>query len=121
PYGRSGVSISRYQNDDIGWEVSRSLNLGIDLTIFHHLDITVDAYKQVRTNILQPKSNIESAAGFSSIPSANYGKATTQGVDLAIDYRKSFNHGLWLTTRATLTFAISEVNRIDEIDYPEDI
>lgn len=121
PYSRSGVSISRYQNDDIGWEVSRSLNLGLDLTVFHNLDVTVDVYKQVRTNILQPKSNIESAAGFSSIPSANYGKATTKGVDLALDYKKSFSTSLWLTARGTLTFATSEVNRIDEIDYPEEI
>lgn len=121
PYSRSGVSISRYQNNDIGWEISRSLNLGLDLTIFHNLDLTVDVYKQVRTNILQPKSNIESAAGFSSIPSANYGKATTRGVDLAMDYKRSINRNLWVTARATMTFATSEVNRIDEIDFPDDI
>lgn len=121
PYSRSGVSISRYQNNNIGWETSRNLNLGLDLTIFHNLDVTVDIYKQVRTNILQPKSNIESAAGFSAIPSANYGKATTKGIDLAIDYKKSFNSNLWMTARGTLTFATSKVNRIDEIDYPADI
>jgi TonB-linked SusC/RagA family outer membrane protein len=118
PYSRNGVSISRYQNNNIGWEISKSLNLGLDLTLFHNLDITVDVYRQIRTNILQPKSNIESAAGFSVIPSSNYGKATSQGIDLAMDYKRNFNKKFWMTGRATMTLATSKVNLIDEIDYP---
>lgn len=119
PYGRNGVSISRYQNNEIGWEISKSMNLGLDLTLFNSLDITVDIYKQMRSNILQPKSNIESAAGFAVIPSSNYGKATTKGIDLAMDYRKNFSEDFWMTGRGTLTFATSSVDRIDEIDFPE--
>ncbi|MEH3113846.1 hypothetical protein [Pedobacter terrae] len=74
-YSRPGVSISRYANNNITWEVSRSLNIGMDLTAFKDLNLTVEVYKQFRSQILQPKSSVESAAGFEALPFANFGKA----------------------------------------------
>jgi TonB-linked SusC/RagA family outer membrane protein len=121
PYYRNGVSISRYANENITWEKSRSLNLGMDMKFMKDFNLTVDVYKQWRSNILQPKSSIESAAGFSAIPSSNYGEAETQGVDLALQYQKSFSRKTWLDVRGTLTFATSKKTVTDEIQYPNSI
>ena len=120
-YYRNGVSISRYANNDITWEKSRSLNLGMDLKMFRDLTLTVDVYKQWRSNILQPKSSIESAAGFSAIPSSNYGKAETQGIDLAVNYQHSLSRDAWINLRGTFTYATSKVKVTDEIKYPAGI
>jgi len=120
-YYRPGLSISRYANDNITWELSRSLNLGMDLKMFRDLNITVDVYKQWRTQILQPKSSIESAAGFSAIPSSNYGKAETQGIDLAVNYQRSLTKNNWINLRGTLTYATSKKKVADEIQYPANI
>jgi TonB-linked SusC/RagA family outer membrane protein len=119
-YYRPGVSISRYANDGITWEKSRSLNLGMDLKMFRNLDITVEVYKQWRSQILQNKSAVESAAGFASIPAANYGKAESQGVDLTVAYLQTINKNLWVNFRGTLTYATSKAKVIDEI-FPADL
>jgi TonB-linked SusC/RagA family outer membrane protein len=116
-YYRQGVSISRYSNNDITWEQSRSLNLGMDLRIFKDLNVNVDVYKQWRTQILQPKTNVESAAGFSANPYSNYGKAETQGIDVAVNYQRSLSHRAWINLRGTFTYATSKVKVTDEINY----
>lgn len=121
PYYRPGVSISRYANDNISWETSRSINLGMDLKIFRDLNITVDVYKQYRSKILQAKSSIESAAGFAAIPASNYGKAETQGIDLAVNYQRSLTTKSWINVRGTLTYATSKVKVVDEIQYPAEL
>ncbi len=117
-YYRPGVSISRYANDNITWELSRSFNLGMDLKMFNGLDITVDVYKQWRSQILQPKSSTESAYGFVVVPSSNYGKAETQGVDVAVNYQRSITKNLWANLRGTFTYATSKNILTDEIQYP---
>jgi TonB-linked SusC/RagA family outer membrane protein len=120
-YYRPGVSVSRYANDGITWEQSRSMNLGMDLKMLHDLSITVDVYKQWRSKILQPKSSIESAAGFSAIPQSNYGKAESQGIDLQANYQRSLSRDAWVNLRGTFTYATSKVKVTDEIQYPADL
>lgn len=121
PYYRPGVSISRYANNDISWEKSRSVNLGMDLKMFNDLNITVDVYKQWRSNILQAKSSAESAAGFAAIPYSNYGRAETQGIDIAANYQHNVNRHLWFNLKGTFTYATSKVKVADEIQYPKNI
>jgi TonB-linked SusC/RagA family outer membrane protein len=120
-YGRNGVSISRYANEGITWEQSRSMNLGMDMKLFYDLTLTVDVYKQWRSQILQAKSTVESAAGFSAIPSSNYGKAETQGIDVALNYQRSLNKNMWINVRGTFTYATSKVKVTDEIVFPSNI
>jgi TonB-linked SusC/RagA family outer membrane protein len=120
-YYRNGVSISRYANEDITWEQSRSLNLGMDLKMLRDLSITVDVYKQWRSNILQPKSAIGTTVGFSGNPASNYGKAETQGIDLAVNYQRTISRNAWLNMRGTFTYATSKVKVTDEIQYPAGI
>ncbi|MES2773114.1 MAG: TonB-dependent receptor [Bacteroidota bacterium] len=120
-YYRPGVSISRYANNDITWERSRSLNLGMDLKMFRDFNLTVDVYKQWRSNILQPKSTAESAAGFAAIPFANYGKVETQGIDIAANYQHSLGRRSWVNVRGTFTYATSKIKVVDQITYPASI
>lgn len=120
-YTRPGVSIFRYANPNITWEKSRQINLGIDLKLFNDFDMTVDIYRQYRSQILQPKSYIESAYGLSVIPSSNYGKAESQGIDIAAKYQHSFSKDLWANLRGTFTYATSKRTLSDEIHYPSSL
>jgi hypothetical protein len=97
------------------------MNLGMDLKMLHDLSITVDVYKQWRSKILQSKSSIESAAGFSAIPQSNYGKAETQGIDLQATYQRSLSKDAWVNLRGTFTYSTSKVKVTDEIQYPADL
>ena len=108
-YCRPGVRINRYENADITWETSKQLNYGMDLKLFNSLTVTVDAYKQVRSNILLARTTVPTSLGLNAITSANTGKASSEGVDIALNYNKTLSRSAWVQARATLTYATSKV------------
>jgi TonB-linked SusC/RagA family outer membrane protein len=116
-YGRNGISIARYSNPNITWERSRQLNFGMDLSLFNSFEIIVDVFKQKRSEILQPKSDLESALGLMATPMANYGKAETQGVDLSLKYDRTFNKNWYANIRGTFTYSTSKRVVLDELKY----
>lgn len=120
-YSRPGIAISRYANANISWEESRQLNLGMDLGLFNSVDLIVDVFRQDRSNILQPVSNIDNAAGLMSIPYSNFGKVQSKGVDMSASYNKSLTKDLWMNARGTLTYATTKIGKIDEIPYPSNL
>ncbi|WNH10620.1 SusC/RagA family TonB-linked outer membrane protein [Thalassobellus suaedae] len=120
-YSRPGVFTDRYSNYNIGWEKSEQTNVGLDLEFFNSLNITVDAFKQKRTNILEVRQNIGATLGLTAIPSTNFGEMNSSGFDGNITYNKSFNEDWYTQLRANFTYATSEILVHDEVSYPEDL
>ncbi|WP_258104244.1 TonB-dependent receptor [Marinoscillum sp. MHG1-6] len=119
---RPGVSISRYANDNITWEVSKQLNLGMDLGMFDNkLNLIVDVFEQKRSKILQPVSNVDATLGFTAVPLSNYGKASSRGIDLSLDANRRLTRELIMTVRGTFTYATSKIIKTDELIYPEEL
>lgn len=120
-YYKNGVSISRYANDLIGWEKSRQLNLAVDLSI-KDLNITVEYFRQKRSNILMARSYLPATMGlFTSAYNirANVGKVDNKGIDISIDYNKYFINKSWIQARANFTYAHNEVKVYDEPTYTD--
>ena len=120
-YTRPGVSISRYANDQISWERSKQINIGMDLKLFNSIDIVVDAFKQTRSNILQTRSNIGSTLGLAVTPSTNFGEAESKGMDMSINYNKHFGDNWFVNFRANLTYSKSKILKYDENYYPPEL
>ncbi len=118
-YYQPGVYVGRYANNNIGWERSKQINLGLDLELFKSLNITVDIYKQNRTNILQTRTNIGSTMGLTAIPATNFGEIESKGLDFSMNYNKQFNNDWYSQLRGNFTFATNKVLEYDEINYPE--
>lgn len=116
-YSRPGVSTSRYGNSEISWEKSKQTNLGMDLTILNDINITVDAYRQIRSSILLTRSNIPNTFGLQAAAQANIGKAQSQGIDFALNYNKTFNKDFWIQGRSTLTYATNKVLFNEQPNY----
>jgi TonB-linked SusC/RagA family outer membrane protein len=116
-YTKPGVSITRYANPNITWERSKQINLGIDLNLFGSFEMIADVFRQQRSQILLNKSNVESAMGLMVIPSTNYGKAESRGVDLSLKYEKTFNKKWYANIRGTFTYATSKGLVVDELRY----
>jgi len=116
-YYRNGVSVSRYANNNISWEKSEQINLGMDLQLFNSLDFVVDIYKQKRTNILQDRSYVGSTMGLSATPQSNYGEVESKGIDFTVTYNKSFGSGIYTQLRANFTYAANEILKYDEVNY----
>lgn len=120
-YYRPGVFTERYANPNIGWEESEQLNIGVDLEFFNALDITVDAFKQKRTNILQPRANIGSTLGLTATPTTNFGEMESRGVDGTITFNKQINKDWYTQLRGNFTYATNEILVYDEVSYPDNL
>lgn len=113
---RPGISISRYPNDNITWEKAKSTNIGMDMTLFNSLKLSVDVYQSHRTNILMQRSYIPSTMGLAANIQANVGEAESKGIDVSLDYNKTVG-SFWFQGRGTFTYATSKLLVNEEPDY----
>lgn len=116
-YKRDGISISRYADPTITWEIGRKMNLGFELNLFNNLEFQLDYFTENRSNILQSRSFIPTSMGLQATPSSNVGKAKSGGVDMSVDYSKTFTKDLWASFRGNFTYATSEYELFEEPDY----
>jgi TonB-linked SusC/RagA family outer membrane protein len=116
PYG---VSISRYPDPNITWEISRKTNLGLELNLWNSLELQVDWFRENRSNIMMERKDIPTTMGLQANPSANIGKANGSGVDISLDYDKSFTKDLWAMFRGNFTYAASRYEVYEEPDYSD--
>ncbi|WP_114937695.1 TonB-dependent receptor [Mucilaginibacter endophyticus] len=120
-YSRPGVVTYRYENQNITWEQSRQTNIGMDLTVAKNFTLTVDAYQQKRDNILMVRSTIPTSMGLQANISSNAGKSSSKGIDIAMDYKKSFNNSFWVQSRGTLTYSKSKLLKNEEPIYGDNL
>jgi len=115
----NGVSINRYANADISWELSTKANYGIEIELLNALELQVDYFTDNRTNVLMQRSYVPTTLGLTDYSKvrANTGSISSKGVDVALDYKKNFKNGLWITSHNTFTYATNKVTKIDEPDY----
>jgi len=116
-YSRPGISISRYEDDNITWEISRKSNYGMELNLWNSLEFQFDYFKERRSNILQTRADIPTTMGLQATPKANIGEALGSGIELSLDYNKSFTPNLWAVARGNFTYASSKFEIYEEPDY----
>jgi len=116
-YTRNGISISRYADSNITWEVSRKMNLGFELGLWNSLEVQFDYFTEKRTNILQIRQDIPTTMGLQAQPQANIGEAKGHGIDLSVDYNKSFTKNFWAIFSGNFTYATSKYLVYEEPDY----
>ncbi|MGF7232929.1 SusC/RagA family TonB-linked outer membrane protein, partial [Arachidicoccus sp.] len=116
-YTHGGIQTLGYPNPDITWETSRQTNIGVDVTFFRSLSVSVDIYKQYRYNIYQTRV-VPQALGLEAPVAANLGSANSKGLDIQIDYSKQISNDLSISGRANLTATQSRYGKYEEPDYP---
>lgn len=118
-YSLRGIAVSRYENFDISWEISRKLNVALELELFKNFEIIAEYFREKRTNILMERASIPSTMGLQSAVKANLGEAKGEGVDISVDYKKIFNDDLWITGRGNFTYSSSNYLKYEEPAYDE--
>lgn len=116
---RPGISVSRYNNEDITWEQAKSLSLGVEIGVKNDFTLNIDYFKQNRERILMPRSFIPTTMGLSAEVSANLGKAVSEGVEVQASYNRSFGSGFWLQANGNFTLAKSKFTQYEEPQYNE--
>ena len=112
--GIQTVSITRYPNSNITWEVAKKLDIGIETTLFDFLEVQADYFQEKREKIFQSRATIPAELGFAAGLAANVGRASSRGFEVQMDANHSFSKDLWLSLRGNFTFARSNYEYAEE-------
>lgn len=112
--GIQTVSITRYPNSNITWEVAKKLDIGIETTLFDFLEVQADYFQEKREKIFQSRATIPAELGFAAGLAANVGRASSRGFEVQMDANHSFTKDLWLSLRGNFTFARSNYEYAEE-------
>lgn len=111
----NGIVEARFAAPLLGWEIENKRNVGFDLGLFgNKIDLTVDYFNNLRTDILLQRRTIPSLTGFRQSPWENYGKVRNQGMDASLIMSEKFGD-VRLTFRGNLTFARNKILEYDEV------
>lgn len=111
----AGPTYTRYENNDLTWEVGAKLNVGLDMRLFNSLNITLDGFQEIRSNIFQQKGTVPNSFGTAGTAIyGNFAKVKNWGLDAAVDYGKQFNKDFSMQFRGTFTYARNKVLEYDE-------
>jgi TonB-linked SusC/RagA family outer membrane protein len=117
-YNPGGFNVNRYANSNIGWETAYKTNIGIEIGMTNGLSMIADIFHERRENILIDRI-IPGTMGILPAVKANLGVGSGKGVDVELNYEKSFNKDLFLTGRGTFTYATNKVLEWEEPDYSD--
>jgi TonB-linked SusC/RagA family outer membrane protein len=115
----NGISMSRYANENIGWEKSVKQNYALELGLWDKLNFVAEYFTEYRSNIVMAREYIPTTMGLTAAVKANVGEASSRGVDMTMDYQQSWNRNFWTSARANFTFARSRYEVYEEAEYPE--
>ncbi len=117
-YTRNGPTYGRFANEAITWEVGDKLNVGIDLQLFSSLNFVMDVFQEIRDGIFMARRTIPNFMGTADTEIfGNLGKVKNKGVDISLDYGKSFTKDFYLSAKGTFTYAKNKIMEYDEPDF----
>ena len=84
--------VSAYPNKDIEWEIAEQINFGMEAKMFSGiLEFTLDAFQEIRHNVIGNKNTLPSSAGVEVAPLANIGKSRMRGIDFSGKVQHAFS------------------------------
>ena len=114
-----GASLGSFPTTDFSQETSTSFNLGTDLRIANALDLSIDAFYQLRSHIMLSASNENSSVVGIQSSYNDVGEVKSYGFEASAKYVKQIIPNLHLNIGANLSWARNEVCRyIGTPTYP---
>ncbi|QEC79691.1 TonB-dependent receptor [Mucilaginibacter ginsenosidivorax] len=87
-YGGTTETVIGVEN--LTWEKATKDNIGLEIGLFNKLNITIDAYKERRTNILVQRGSLSGILGVSGAVFANLGEMNNHGIEGNVEYNENF-------------------------------
>lgn len=109
---QSGYFIENLSNERLTWETTVSRNLGLDLTIFKGLNITIDAYSNTTDDLLI-NMPIPITSGY-SVQLQNVAKTTSKGLEFQIGGSPIRTKNFIWNTDFNIAFNRNKVERISK-------
>jgi TonB-linked SusC/RagA family outer membrane protein len=114
-YGGTTESVIGVEN--LTWEKATKDNIGLEIGLFNKLNITIDAYKERRTNILVQRSSLSGILGVSGFVYANLGEMNNHGIEGNVEYNENLGQ---VSLRLYGNFTYNN-NKIVQKDEPKQL
>lgn len=116
-----GYVVQSYGNENIKWEIAEQVNFGLETKLLDGLvDIQLDAYQEVRHNILDYRRVVPANMGMAYYQLDNIGKARARGIDFSGKIQHAFTPDFWVILNTTFTYNKSTFLELEEAaDKPE--
>ncbi|RPH30328.1 MAG: SusC/RagA family TonB-linked outer membrane protein [Bacteroidales bacterium] len=98
-----GVTAPGLVSPTLTWESARTIDFGVDITLFKRLDLTFDWYNRTTSDILVDSDKFPAVLG-TSAPTKNSGELKTIGWELIAKWRDGLQNGL----NYNITFTLSD-------------
>jgi TonB-linked SusC/RagA family outer membrane protein len=116
----AGYTISRYANANISWEISRKVNLALEINALNKmLKFQLDIWKDWRSDIYQERRTFAASTGLVEQNLrifGNIGKVESIGYESSLDVEKIFPNG-WLLGRFNFTYSKNKITVQDEEQF----
>ena len=113
-----GPLIRYYALNNVTWEKSKKLDIGLDFTLFGDLNGTLEYFREDRYDIFMQRGSWPWSLGYGmAIPWANTGKALNQGFEVSLNYFKAINSDLSISVQGNLTYTQNKFVDKDEPNY----
>ena len=99
---QQGFYNSQIGNPNVTWETYKLTNIGLDATLFNHLDLTVEWYNKTVSGFLFSQG-LPATTGGAVAPIVNEGDVKNTGVDISATYHGRVNNDLTFSIGANIT------------------
>ena len=112
----TGYAQTSIGNPKTTWETDKIINIGIDASLFNHLDLSVEWYKKSISGLLFPMA-LPSTAGAANPPTVNVGDVQNTGVDIAATYHGSIGQDFKFSLGTNITAYKSKITKLVSPNY----
>jgi len=117
-YTGGGPLLRYYALTDVVWEKSRKLDIGLDLTLWGKLNLTMEYFRENRYDIFMERASWPWSLGYGmAIPWGNIGKALNQGFEISTNWNHALSKELSISVQGNLTYAQNKYVYKDEPNY----
>lgn len=111
--GQPGMAKSVVGNQDLRWETTKAVNLGIDLSFFNNrVNLITDFYIRRTEDLFYPLA-LPATTGFSAIPRVNLGDLENRGVEVMLSTNNLVGAFTW-TTDFNIAFNRNQITYLIE-------
>ena len=108
----AAITPDRMQLDNLKWETTREMDLGIDLRLFNKLSFTFDYYDKQTSDMLLKDTKLPASTGYNSVKYINSGKMSNKGVELRFEYQVFKNKEWTISVNANVSRNINKVKEL---------
>ncbi|WP_259066705.1 SusC/RagA family TonB-linked outer membrane protein [Mucilaginibacter sp. X4EP1] len=112
----TGVAQNSIGNPKTTWETDKILNIGVDVSVFNHLDFTAEYYRKQSSNLLF-QQQLPSTAGGATAPYVNIGQVNNNGVDFSATYHDQIGSDFRFSITTNISAYKSDIAAINQTQY----